>query len=424
MLDTLIEPFAPDIYTRIMDGVFTEPETGVPTTFRTTPRGTNMRFFTAPHSGLYSFTLTNNMATLVYIIDDEAHLENPETNPLNFIELYYAPVLLGDAENSTRVMHNLEQGQRVLIAVRGRALQETTLTVDVFQLQQGITVSVVDGNGMPIEGAIVQFVRRQSISFRTNELGIAMFPNAYARAYGINVMHPNFASVVATSRRIERDVSENWEWRYEPFVMYYPAEQFRRLGWHNVLPNMCMSTDCEMLPNNCRPRYRISSLYGFREDSSIPLSFHNGIDVVCNTGQGAILGRDLFSVYYGEVVFVNDNPRLAMGYSIVIRVRDSDNPENRFYVRYSHLYQLPALSVGNIVIPGQLIGIAGNTPRADPPDALYENRRDRDTAPHLHLDIHRNHNPGAGRRDIVTIDPQAFFEEGFAEQWRGLNIQN
>jgi hypothetical protein len=69
----------------------------------------------------------------------------------------------------------------------------------------GIRVTVRDSNRDPIPNALVQFVLSTNPAsevvntFRADMMGVAMYANAPAGTYGINVTHPDFASTSVTS---------------------------------------------------------------------------------------------------------------------------------------------------------------------------------------------------------------------------------
>ena len=269
-------------------------------------------------------------------------------------------------------------------------------------LQQGITVSVTNAAGQPIAGALVQFVRNTSdtvTSFRTNSNGVAVFPNAHPRAhqgtYGINVTHPNFASTYHTSRR---DVVRTSGALNVPITMSEPTSTFRNLGWSPILEGI------GTLP------YEISSVYGFRFYGNF--HSHAGIDIVERVGNLG-LGRRVYSAFAGEVTHINLSSSSA-GNGIHIAYNDPVTG-TRFYARYLHLQHPPAradgslLTMGAQVQAGEQIGFLGDTPPG--------------TAAHKHIDVHRNFNPSGGQSFLNSIDPRAFFSEGFVGSWNGLNIQ-
>ena len=272
--------------------------------------------------------------------------------------------------------------------------------------QPGITVTVRNANNQPISGAVVQFVRSTSpaegpvTSFRTGSNGTVFFANALPGTYGINVTHPNYASTSATTRRITRAAANQAQ--NESFTMGESSAALRNLGWRPILEDM-------RTPAN--PRYRISSVYGYREWTGNPLNIHVGIDIVENVAGGG-LGRRVHSAFAGTVAHVYTNRYGSAGYGIVIRYTHNGTA---WYVRYLHLRNLPArangtrLHAGNTVSAGEQIGFLGNTPPG--------------TGAHLHIDVHRNFDPRNGGNFSRSIDPRAFFADGFVSPWPQLNIR-
>jgi murein DD-endopeptidase MepM/ murein hydrolase activator NlpD len=270
----------------------------------------------------------------------------------------------------------------------------------------GIRVTVRDSNRNPIPSALVQFVRSMSpasqevCTYRSDMMGVAMFPNASAGTYGINVTHPDFASTSGTSLQITLGVNEL---RQVTITMAQPNYPFLRLNWAPILENMGTISN---------PTYRISSVYGWREWANNPLHLHHGIDIIASAGQS--LGRVVNTPFAGEVVHVYTNTGSA-GFGIVIRYFEF-SLQSDFYVRHLHLQALPArangtlLNANNVVTRGEQVGRLGATGSGG--------------GAHLHIDVHRDANPRNGAIWASTIDPRAFFVHGFVAPWLGMNILN
>lgn len=111
----------------------------------------------------------------------------------------------------------------------------------------------------------------------------------------------------------------------------------------------------------------ISSPYGFRRSG-----FHHGVDIACDVGTPVIAadsGVVVFSgrkAYYGEMIMI-------------------DHGEGKVVTVYGHLSSR-AVSVGQTVQKGQVIGYSGKTGRA--------------TGPHLHFEV---------RVDGQTVNPMQFY---------------
>jgi murein DD-endopeptidase MepM/ murein hydrolase activator NlpD len=88
------------------------------------------------------------------------------------------------------------------------------------------------------------------------------------------------------------------------------------------------------------------------------LPAHNGIDIGCP--EGTIL-RALFAGEVSEVWFDQ------AGYGWYCKLRHENGPE----LLYAHQRQAPAVSEGDLVMPGDTLGVSGNTGNSD--------------GPHLHL---------------------------------------
>jgi len=276
---------------------------------------------------------------------------------------------------------------------------------DEWEPQPGITVFVEDAYGLPISGATVHFVAHGHLNhwtFITDSRGIAHFPNAPASSshYGINVTHPDFTSTHHTSQRLSRNNA--YLIQELTITMSEPRSNFLGLGWSNILYDM-------RTPAN--PRYQITSIYGYRAWSSRQTPhFHGGIDInepaLANRGRG----RAVYSISDGIVIGIINST--TGGHGIVIRVHDEIS-DDYFYVRYLHLLAPPKRDDGTLlrrndsVIAGEQIGELGNSGDS-------ENY-------HLHIDIHRNHNSYVRiPLERYSIDPRAFFEDGFVSAWSGF----
>jgi len=280
----------------------------------------------------------------------------------------------------------------------------------------GIAVTVLDRDGNPISGALVQFLRsaatsaERSNTFITGTNGIVFFPNAPNANYRINVTHPHFASTGETSRALARTSSASVQ--NETFVMRYSSVAFRRLGWQNVLPDMDVQSN-----------HRVSSVFGYRIMSVF--EWHNGIDLVSNVTPNE--GRRVYSAFTGAVVAVFGTPprpgvparpHQSMGFGANVRFHDDDN--NAYYfLRYMHMRDFTAVVRDGVTINldtpmtlyiGEHFGFLGNTGRS--------------YGPHLHIDIHRrNSSTFVVSERTEQIDPRAFFPISFADPWHNLNVR-
>jgi len=275
----------------------------------------------------------------------------------------------------------------------------------------GITVTVLDGNGWPIQGAYVHFLRSGSTpqarnrTFRTNANGIAFYPNAPVADFRINVTHPHFVSNSNTSGRLERTNITSVQ--TASFVMAESSARLRSFGWANVLEGI-----------GTRP-YRISSVYGHRYMPGF--EWHSGVDIneyVVGRGEGNMI----FSAFTGEVVDVFLNGGGA-GFGANVRFAD-ERSETYYFMRYMHMQQRPMvnrisagtnspasvnLTVGMTLFINEHFGFLGNTGRS--------------FGPHLHIDVHRqnSHNFVAARAN--EVDPRAFFAPGFVNPWPNMFVQ-
>jgi len=295
--------------------------------------------------------------------------------------------------------------------------------------QAGITVTVRDGNGRPIQGALVQFLRSTTPAegvnrwVMTNASGQAIFANAPAGRYGINVTHPDFASTTQTitpyvfirgadgvyRRRpnFYRDSSDQ-EQSVE-FTMRYPSRQFRNLNWAPMLKDMGTSAN---------PTYRISSVFGWREWAGNTINFHDGVDIVPNAYP--ILGRELLAPFDGEVVYIYSNLwGWAGGAGLGILMRyENEHSRSVFYVRYLHMQYIRAigshteLQLHETLRRGDSVGFLGDTPWRRRDDGTIQT-----SAPHHHVDVHMHTNPRARRLWANAIDPRVFYANDAFRPW-------
>jgi murein DD-endopeptidase MepM/ murein hydrolase activator NlpD len=124
---------------------------------------------------------------------------------------------------------------------------------------------------------------------------------------------------------------------------------------------------------------------------------HNGVDL------GAPRGESILAASAGEVVTVVCNARTPAGRPYSCDVDGSpDMMGCGWYVeiahadsvltRYCHMGQRPEVSVGDTVEAGDLLGYVGSSGRS--------------SGPHLHLEVHRSHNPNFD----TALSPTVFFE--------------
>ncbi len=105
---------------------------------------------------------------------------------------------------------------------------------------------------------------------------------------------------------------------------------------------------------------------------------HGAVDYVSSSGTGVINGRDIYAAYGGVVIQVVSNvpDNTGTGYGNYVKI----DHQNGYMSLYGHmLYNSPIVSVGNIVIQGQVIGRVGNTGNS--------------TGYHLHFQIWKNGAP-------------------------------
>lgn len=118
---------------------------------------------------------------------------------------------------------------------------------------------------------------------------------------------------------------------------------------------------------------QISSYFGYRTDPIYKVTkYHSGIDFAASTG------TEVFAPGDGEVVKVESN---YWGYGNVITIDHGYG----YQTRYAHLSKF-AVTKGQKVKRGQLIGYVGSTGKA--------------TGPHLHYEVEKND---------VKVDPIHFF---------------
>lgn len=113
---------------------------------------------------------------------------------------------------------------------------------------------------------------------------------------------------------------------------------------------------------------------------------HNAVDYISFGGAGIINGRDVYAAYGGVVIqVVSDVPdNTGSGYGNYVKI----NHQNGYMSLYGHmLYNSPTVSVGDIVIQGQVIGSVGNTGNS--------------TGYHLHFQIWKNGTP---------VDPYGWYQ--------------
>lgn len=124
---------------------------------------------------------------------------------------------------------------------------------------------------------------------------------------------------------------------------------------------------------------------------------HNGVDL------GAPRRASILAASAGEVVTVTCNARTAAGRQYSCDVDGS--PEilgcgwyveiahaGGLLTRYCHMGQRPEVSVGDTVAAGDLLGYVGSSGRS--------------SGPHLHLEVHRSHQPNFD----TALSPTDFFE--------------
>ncbi|WP_335989827.1 M23 family metallopeptidase [Glycomyces sp. MUSA5-2] len=124
---------------------------------------------------------------------------------------------------------------------------------------------------------------------------------------------------------------------------------------------------------------------------------HNGVDL------GAPRGEPILAAAAGEVVTVVCNARTPAGRNLSCDVDGS--PEilgcgwyveiahaQSLLTRYCHMGSRPEVTVGDTVAAGDLLGYVGSSGRS--------------SGPHLHLEVHRSHQPSFA----TALEPVAFFQ--------------
>ena len=123
---------------------------------------------------------------------------------------------------------------------------------------------------------------------------------------------------------------------------------------------------------------------------------HNGIDITDGV-PGGINGIPLYSPPDGRVVYKTYDAASAGHYLLVATNHKDPYTGKKLRVGFMHMKDASALSVGDYVDTGDLIGYVGNT-------------GGKSTGPHLHiLMIDDSHTWGRKSSDN-TINPQRFFE--------------
>lgn len=123
---------------------------------------------------------------------------------------------------------------------------------------------------------------------------------------------------------------------------------------------------------------------------------HNGIDITDGV-PGGINGVPIYSPTYGRVVYKTYDAASAGHYLLVETNNKDPYTGKKLRVGFMHMKDASALSVGDYVDTGDLIGYVGNT-------------GGKSTGPHLHiLMIDDSHTWGRKSSDN-TINPQRFFE--------------
>jgi murein DD-endopeptidase MepM/ murein hydrolase activator NlpD len=125
-------------------------------------------------------------------------------------------------------------------------------------------------------------------------------------------------------------------------------------------------------------RQRITSPYGVRVDpiTKKPGHFHKGVDLE------AAEGTKILAFAKGRVIFAGAGNQASGN-----MVKVAHGPDDRLVTMYLHLSKI-LVSVGDIVQPGQVIGLAGQTGQV--------------TGPHLHFIM---------KYDSKTIDPTPFLKD-------------
>jgi hypothetical protein len=142
------------------------------------------------------------------------------------------------------------------------------------------------------------------------------------------------------------------------------------------------------------------------EQSTIPLlpkygdnkKVHDGIDLYAD------LNTDVFSMYDGEIVFIEktvpqnmEGDKGALGNRILIKsiAKQHGKNSNTIYIMYGHLNEVVKnIQVGDLIKQGQKIGVTGKTGNASNIDAWRY---------HVHLMLYEN-----GTNPEKKVDPRTY----------------
>ncbi len=126
---------------------------------------------------------------------------------------------------------------------------------------------------------------------------------------------------------------------------------------------------------------RISQEYG-RKNPQYRKGYHTGIDMVADGP-----GKDIYAIGLGTVIRARFSPGAKgadpTGWGNYVIIRQADGHD----VLYAHLAQI-AVTAGQMVIPGDKIGLQGATGNS--------------TAPHLHIEVWKG--SWGARNDINAAD--------------------
>jgi len=282
----------------------------------------------------------------------------------------------------------------------------------------GITVTVLDDTGLPLQGALVHIMReannsapvgqrgRIEVAHRTDNNGIAFFTNeeigSVGIRYGINVTHPDFVSTAQTSTLgINIGTAQRPRWvpvferdnanqiQQVEFRFTERSAPLRAFGWEDILQGMGTLA------------WRTNSIFGWREMPGF--GWHNGLDFnlpgVNSDGNNLSTNHRIYSAFRGRVTDRYSN-RDSRGYGVTIRFPDPENGVN-YYMRYMHMIKAAYVNNHTYVYAGTLIGRVGNTGNSQ--------------NDHLHIDVHRVRIDVGfdGTNRAQQIDPHAFFPPGF-----------
>ncbi len=147
-----------------------------------------------------------------------------------------------------------------------------------------------------------------------------------------------------------------------------------------------------MFTDSSRYNYISSAYMALRNDGE----YHTGMDITDGV-PGGINGVPIYSPTYGRVVYKTYDAASAGHYLLVETNNKDPYTGKKLRVGFMHMKDASALSVGDYVDTGDLIGYVGNT-------------GGKSTGPHLHiLMIDDSHTWGRKSSDN-TINPQRFFE--------------